>query len=220
MMNDRLIAALSDINDEMIIDAAPGKQYGQSGSVRQSEFYYKKVFDAPIKTDADKYNYYKSSRRLAEILVKRGEYEEGLKTALEATEKMEKWGGYSPKDLVILLKTIGCCQLNLGRDKEAAGNYATAYGKYRELLEDTVTVRELNDAIMATDDIALDYINMSRYDEALHWVDIADTLMKQRTELAPDYDVPLIQEYQARVTLRRAIALQGQPLRTDGRREH
>ena len=37
MMNDRLIAAVSDINDEMIIDAAPGKQYGQSGSVRQSE---------------------------------------------------------------------------------------------------------------------------------------------------------------------------------------
>ncbi len=186
-----------------------GVAYNYLGSVRQSEFYYKKVFDAPIKTDADKYNYYKSSRRLAEILVKRGEYEEGLKTALEATEKMEKWGGYSPKDLAILLKTIGCCQLYLGRDKEAAGNYATAYGKYRELLEDTVTVRELNDAIMATDDIALDYINMSRYDEALHWVDIADTLMKQRTELAPDYDVPLIQEYQARVTLRRAIALQG-----------
>ena len=186
-----------------------GVAYNYLGSVRQSEFYYKKVFNAPIKTDADKYNYYKASRRLAEILVKRGEYEEGLKTALEATEKMEKWGGYSPKDLAILLKTIGCCQLNLGRDKEAASNYATAYGKYRELLEDSVTVRELNDAIMATNDIALDYINISRYDEALHWVDIADTLMKRRTELAPDYDVPLIQENQARVTLRRAIALQG-----------
>lgn len=43
MINDRLIAALSEIDDEMIIDAAPGRQYGQTGfagqpvSVSQSE---------------------------------------------------------------------------------------------------------------------------------------------------------------------------------------
>ena len=108
-----------------------GVAYNYMGSVRKSEFYYKKVFNASIKTDADKYNYYKASRRLAEILVKRGEYEEAMSIALEAVDMMEEWGGYSPKDLAILLKTIGCCQLNLGRVKEAAGNYATAYGKYR-----------------------------------------------------------------------------------------
>lgn len=186
-----------------------GVAYNYLGSVRKSEFYYKKVFNAPIKTDADKYNYYKSSRRLSEILVKRGEYEEGLGIALEAVGKMEEWGGYSPKDLAILLKTIGCCQLNLGRFKEAAGNYATSYGQYAQLLADSATVRDLNDAIMATDDMALDYINVGRYDEALHWADTADTLLKRRTNLAPDYDVPLVQENQARVNLRRAIALQG-----------
>ena len=186
-----------------------GVAYNYMGSVRKSEFYYKKVFNASIKTDADKYNYYKASRRLAEILVKRGEYEEAMSIALEAVDMMEEWGGYSPKDLAILLKTIGCCQLNLGRVKEAAGNYATAYGKYRKLLEDTVTVRELNDAIMATDDIALDYINAGLFEEALHWTDVTDTLMKQRRDLAPDYDVPNLQKYTAIVTIRRAIALQG-----------
>ena len=186
-----------------------GVAYNYLGSVRKSEFYYKKVVSAPIKTDADKYNYYKSSRRLSEILVKRGEYDEALSIALEAVDKMEEWGGYSPKDLAILLKTIGCCQLNLGQLKEAASNYASSCQKFMLPLADTVTVRDLNEAIMATEEIALDYINVSRFDEALHWADVADSLMTQRTELAPDYDIANLQKYGSRVTIRKAIALQG-----------
>ena len=40
MINDRLIAALGEIDDEMIIDAAPGRQYGQTGFAGQSVSVY------------------------------------------------------------------------------------------------------------------------------------------------------------------------------------
>ena len=186
-----------------------GVAYNYLGSVRKSEFYYKKVVSAPIKTDADKYNYYKASRRLSEILVKRGEYDEALSIALEAVDKMEEWGGYSPKDLAILLKTIGCCQLNLGQIKEAAGNYATSYEKFILPLADTVTVRDINEAIMATEEFAIDYINVDRFNEALYWANVADSLMEKRIELAPDYDIDNLQKYGSRVSIRKAIALQG-----------
>ncbi len=179
------------------------------GQLRQAEFYYKKVMTADIKTDKDRNIYFKSARRLAEILVKRGEYEDGLRVAMEAVGNMEQWGGYSPKDHAIMLKTIGCCQINLGRSREAATNYETAYRDYLQLLAGSDTVRQLNDVIMGTGDITLDHINTHHFNEALMWIARADSVMKLRIEAAPDYNTGLIDEYQTRTNINRAIALQG-----------
>ena len=179
------------------------------GQQRQAEYYYKKVMDADIHTDHDKNIYFKSVRRLAEILVKRGEYEDGIRVAMEAVKKGEEWGDNSPKDHAIMLKAIGCCQLNLGHINEAAKSYETAYQDYLKLLAGNDTIRQLNDAIMGTDDIAIDHLNTQHFAEALMWAERADTLLQQRIKAAPTYRQDLIDEYQARLTINRAIALQG-----------
>ena len=179
------------------------------GQQRQAEYYYRKVMDADIRTDHDKNIYFKSVRRLAEILVKRGEYEDGLRVAMEAVNKGEEWGDDSPKDRAIMLKAIGCCQLHLGHINEAANSYETAYHDYLQLLADNDTIRQLNDAIMGADDIAIDYINTHHYSEALMWAERADTLLQQRIKAGPDYRTDLIDEYQAHINVNRAIALQG-----------
>lgn len=179
------------------------------GQQRQAEYYYKKVMDADIHTDHDKNIYFKSVRRLAEILVKRGEYEDGIRVAMEAVNKGEEWGDNSPKDHAIMLKAIGCCQLNLGHINEAAKSYETAYQDYLKLLVGNDTIRQLNDAIMGANDITLDYINTRHFAEALMWTERADTIMQQRIKVAPNYRTDLIDEYQGRITINRAIALQG-----------
>ena len=179
------------------------------GQQRQAEYYYRKVMDANIRSDHDKNIYFKSVRRLAEILVKRGEYEDGLRVAMDAVNKGEEWGDNSPKDRAIMLKAIGCCQLHLGHIKEAAHSYETAYHDYLQLLADNDTIRQLNDAIMGANDITLDYINTRHFAEALMWTERADTIMQQRIKVAPNYRTDLIDEYQGRITINRAIALQG-----------
>ena len=51
-----------------------GVAYNHMGQMRNAEMYYQKVMDANIDNDRDKLSYIKSARRLAELLVKRGEF--------------------------------------------------------------------------------------------------------------------------------------------------
>jgi signal transduction histidine kinase len=129
--------------------------------------------------------------------------------AVPAVERLKEWGGYSSKDLAILFYTIGCCQLNLGRKQEAANNYADAYQQYTQQIDASPTVHEINDAIVGTDNMALDYIKVRDFESAYQWVLRADSFLQRRFAESPDYHPELLDEYQARITLHLAIALQG-----------
>ena len=186
-----------------------GVGYNNLGNTQQAEHYYKKVINADIKSEQDRYNYNKSARRLAELLVRKGDFEEALRVAVPAVERLKEWGGYSSKDLAILFYTIGCCQLNLGRKQEAANNYADAYQQYTQQIDASPTVHEINDAIVGTDNMALDYIKVRDFVSAYQWVLRADSFLQRRFAESPDYHPELLDEYQARITLHLAIALQG-----------
>ena len=186
-----------------------GVGYNNLGNTQQAEHYYKKVINADIKSEQDRYNYNKSARRLAELLVRKGDFEEALRVAVPAVERLKEWGGYSSKDLAILFYTIGCCQLNLGRKQEAANNYADAYQQYTQQRDASPTVHEINDAIVGTDNMALDYIKVRDFESAYQWVLRADSFLQRRFAESPDYHPELLDEYQARITLHLAIALQG-----------
>ena len=186
-----------------------GVGYNNLGNTQQAEHYYKKVINADIKSEQDRYNYNKSARRLAELLVRKGDFEEALRVAVPAVERLKEWGGYSSKDLAILFYTIGCCQLNLGRKQEAANNYADAYQQYTQQIDASPTVHEINDAIVGTDNMALDYIKVRDFESAYQWVLRADSFLQRRFAESPDYHPELLDEYQARITLHLAIALQG-----------
>ena len=186
-----------------------GVAYNHLGQTRNAEMYYQKVMDANINNDRDKLSYIKSARRLAELLVKRGEFEDGLRVALTGVEKMKEWDNYSPKDVAISLNTIGRCQLNLGRFKEAAESYERAYQYYLKQIAEGASTLDQNEAIIGTDQISLDYINARMFAEAQVWTERTDSLVNLRIKLTPDVYAESIDEYRGRIALHRAIALQG-----------
>ena len=186
-----------------------GVGYNNLGKVRSAEYYYRKVVDAKIETDKDLYYYNKSVRRLAELLVRRGEYEEALRVAMPAIDRLRSSEDYSEKDMAILLNTIGCCQLNLGRLTEAAKNYESARQRLLELAAKDPSQRNLDDAIMAVDDIALSYINTHHYSEAQKWTAVTDSLMTVRLQNVTEDRRKLVEEYRGRVALHRMLVLQG-----------
>lgn len=186
-----------------------GVGYNNLGKVRSAEYYYRKVVDAKIETDKDLYYYNKSVRRLAELLVRRGEYEEALRVAMPAIDRLRSSEDYSEKDMAILLNTIGCCQLNLGRLTEAAKNYESARQRLLELAAKDPSQRNLDDAIMAVDDIALSYIKTHHYSEAQKWTAVTDSLMAVRLQNVTEDRRKLVEEYRGRVALHRMLVLQG-----------
>lgn len=186
-----------------------GVGYNNLGKVRSAEYYYRKVVDAKIETDKDLYYYNKSVRRLAELLVRRGEYEEALRVAMPAIDRLRASEDYSEKDMAILLNTIGCCQLNLGRLTEAAQNYESARQRLLELAAKDPSQRDLDDAIMVMDDIALSYINAHHYSEAQKWTAVTDSLMAVRLQNVTEDRRKLVEEYRGRVALHRMLVLQG-----------
>ena len=186
-----------------------GVGYNNLGKVRSAEYYYRKVVDAKIETDKDLYYYNKSVRRLAELLVRRGEYEEALRVAMPAIDRLRSSEDYSEKDMAILLNTIGCCQLNLGRLTEAAQNYESARQRLLELAAKDPSQRNLDDAIMAVDDIALSYIKTHHYSEAQKWTAVTDSLMAVRLQNVTEDRRKLVEEYRGRVALHRMLVLQG-----------
>ena len=186
-----------------------GVGYNNLGKVRSAEYYYRKVVDAKIETDKDLYYYNKSVRRLAELLVRRGEYEEALRVAMPAIGRLRSSEDYSEKDMAILLNTIGCCQLNLGRLTEAAKNYESSRQRLLELAAKDPSQRNLDDAIMAVDDIALSYIKTHHYSEAQKWTAVTDSLMTVRLQNVTEDRRKLVEEYRGRVALHRMLVLQG-----------
>ena len=186
-----------------------GVGYNNLGKVRSAEYYYRKVVDAKIETDKDLYYYNKSVRRLAELLVRRGEYEEALRVAMPAIDRLRSSEDYSEKDMAILLNTIGCCQLNLGRLTEAAQNYESARQRLLELAAKDPSQRNLDDAIMTVDDIALSYIKTHHYSEAQKWTAVTDSLMAVRLQNVTEDRRKLVEEYRGRVALHRMLVLQG-----------
>ena len=186
-----------------------GVGYNNLGKVRSAEYYYRKVVDAKIETDKDLYYYNKSVRRLAELLVRRGEYEEALRVAMPAIDRLRSSEDYSEKDMAILLNTIGCCQLNLGRLTEAAKNYESSRQRLLELAAKDPSQRNLDDAIMAVDDIALSYIKTHHYSEAQKWTAVTDSLMAVRLQNVTEDRRKLVEEYRGRVALHRMLVLQG-----------
>ena len=186
-----------------------GVGYNNLGKVRSAEYYYRKVVDTKIETDKDLYYYNKSVRRLAELLVRRGEYEEALRVAMPAIDRLRSSEDYSEKDMAILLNTIGCCQLNLGRLTEAAKNYESSRQRLLELAAKDPSQRNLDDAIMAVDDIALSYIKTHHYSEAQQWTAVTDSLMAVRLQNVTEDRRKLVEEYRGRVALHRMLVLQG-----------
>ena len=185
-----------------------GVAYYRQAQYRTSEFYYKKVIDGKIETAQDSMAYVKSARRLSELLLVKGDYEGALRVAMPAVKKLQETGYGSDIDYAILLNNIGCCQLNLGHGEEAQESFYSAREYFVNRWSTDSTARGLQEAVIGTVYTSLAYINTRRFDEAVYWIDRTEMLLGLYSE-KPDARREYFDEYQGRIEIMRAVAMQG-----------
>ena len=185
-----------------------GVAYYRQGQYRKSEQYYWKALENKAKGDEDMLSYNKVARRLSELLLVRGDYEGSLRVAIPAVKKMDQTGIGSDIDYAILLNNIGCCQLNLGQDKEANESFLIARGHYANRWQSDSTSRGFQEAVIGTVYTSLAYINMRRYAESIYWIDRTEMLLNKYRQ-RPDARSEYFDEYQGRIEIMRAVAYQG-----------
>ena len=185
-----------------------GVAYYHEGRYRLAELYYTRAVECEVKTSEDQLSYNKCARRLSELLLVKGDYEGALRVAIPAVKKMDETGIGSDIDYAILLNNIGCCQLNLGQDKEAKESFLTARGHYANRWQSDSTSRGFQEAVLGTVYTSLAYINMRRYAESIYWIDRTEMLLDKYRQ-RPDARVEYFDEYQGRIEIMRAVAMQG-----------
>ena len=185
-----------------------GVAYYHQGQYRMSEVCYKRALECEVKTDQDQLCYNKVVRRLSELLLVKGDYEGSLRVAIPAIARMDKTGIGSDIDYAILLNNIGCCQLNLGQDVEAKKSFYSARDHYTNRWKTDVTSRGYQEAVLGTVYTSMAYINTRRYAESIYWIDRTEMLL-EKYRLQDDARVEYFDEYQGRIYIMRAVALQG-----------
>ena len=185
-----------------------GVGYYHQGQYRMAEICYKKALECEVKDDHDQLCYNKVARRLSELLLVKGDYEGSLRVAIPAVARMDKTGIGSDIDYAILLNNIGCCQLNLGQDAEAQKSFYTARDHYANRWQTDKTSRGFQEAVLGTVYTSMAYINTRRYAESIYWIDRTEMLLdkyRQRDDARVEY----FDEYQGRIEIMRAVAMQG-----------
>lgn len=200
---------------EMVGDLSPldanrwrGTSYYRQGQYNMAEVCYRKAMDCKVENQADQQSYNKCARRLSELLLIKGDYEGSLRVAIPAVKKMDESGIGSDIDYAILLNNIGCCQLNLGQDKEANESFLRAREHYANRWQSDTTSRGFQEAVIGTVYTSMAYINTRRYEESIYWIDRTEMLLNNyRTR--SDARVEYFDEYQGRIEIMRAVAQQG-----------
>ena len=185
-----------------------GVAYYHQGQYSMAEVCYKKALECEVKDDHDQLCYNKVARRLSELLLVKGDYEGSLRVAIPAIARMDKTGIGSDIDYAILLNNIGCCQLNLGQDAEAQKSFYTARGHYANRWQTDSTSRGFQEAVLGTVYTSMAYINTRRYSESIYWIDRTEMLLNKYRQ-RDDARVEYFDEYQGRIEIMRAVAMQG-----------
>ena len=213
MQYDRMLAlvdSFEETGDINKLDAYRwrGTYYYHQNQYRTAEVCYHKALDCEVKTDFDQVCYNKVVRRMSELLVVRGDYDGALQIAIPAIERMAKTGIGSDVDYAILYNNMGVCQLNLGQEKEAKESFLKARDKYAKRCETDTTSRGYQEAVLGTVYTSLAYINTRRYEESIYWIDRTEMLLDKYRQLL-DARKQYFDEYQGRIEIMRATALQG-----------
>ncbi len=210
---DRMLVLVDSFEREGDISALNanrwrGVAYYRQGQYRMAELCYRKALESDIKTSSDQLSYNKVARRLSELLLIKGDFEGSLRIAIPAVAKMKKAGIGSDIDYAILLNNIGICQLHLGRDEDAKENFITAREHYANRWQSDSTSRGFQEAVLGTVYTSQAYINTRRYTESIYWIDRTEMLLDLYRKCS-DARKEYFDEYQGRIEIMRAIALEG-----------
>ena len=185
-----------------------GAYYYHQNQYRTAEVCFRTALNHKVNSDYDQLVYNKVVRRLSELLVVRGDYEGALQIAVPAISQMDKTGIGSDIDYAILFNNIGVCQLNLRQEKEAKESFDKARERYARRCKTDSTSRGFQECVQGTVYTSLAYIHTRHYKESIYWIDRTETLLnkyRQQKDARKQY----FDEYQGRIEIMRATALQG-----------
>ena len=179
--------------------------------MRMAEFYWKASLEAAEKSTSEESLdlYAKSASRLTNLLSVRGDYENALKIAIPAAQRLEELKCDSTSDYVNLLIYIGCCQAGLGDLGESTEDgFDRAYKIHLENIEKNHTDESYKDAIAGLINIAYACNFTKNYKTALNWVSHFGELLGEYEQL-PSTDCDYVDKQVARFDIYKAIALEG-----------
>ncbi len=185
-----------------------GYAYSRKRQMRLAENYWQKAIDLPRQTMEDNEYYAKSANRLSGQLLLKSEYEATMRIAIPAMQMMEKEGLDDCDDYAYLLTTIGCCQLNLKRETEAAVSFAKAEEKYIHIINNDNNIKNYTSAIIGVITITENYLQQKHFAEANAWTRHFEDLLERYKKL-PNAKPEFIDKQWARLNLYRACALEG-----------
>lgn len=185
-----------------------GYAYSRQQKIRLAESNWQRAIATEIHTDEDMEYYAKSANRLAGSLLLKGEYEQTMKVAVPAMEKMQEAELNQSADYACLLVSVGCCQLQLGVPNEATRYFDQAYQLFLTLITQEPIHAHFTSAIVGVITITDNYLLQKRYEEAYRWSEHFSELIAQY-RLLPNSDERFIDKQQTRLDLYRASALEG-----------
>lgn len=188
-----------------------GYAYDRMMQKRMAELYWKRGLTAVenLTDDEDIRVYAGIAHRLAGLKYLWGEYEEALKIAQPAIDRLEKLGCDSTSEYTNLLIYAGCCQSRHGLSEQATNSsFNRAYDLHLDYIKRHPYATSYRDAIVGVISISYNYIEIHDYEKALIWLDRMAQLIRgyePAKDARPDY----AEKQWARYYIYRAITLEG-----------
>lgn len=209
---DRMITMVDSLESEgdiREIDAnlKRGWAYHKMRKFNKAEEYYNKVLTSNISTVFEQETYEDAAAYLADLYYIKHDYEGALHVAVPLMHQIEERGCQSDDAMILLLTSIGRCQMKLDRVGEAAVTFEKAYQRNLQAIKADSTRSSLRNAIVHTANIGIRFLNAKSFSSANMWLDRTETLLDQ---LAVRFhgEETFVTEYRARLHIYRAYALE------------
>jgi len=172
-----------------------------------AETYYKTVLEASESKSGDKKLKQKAAGYYADMLYIKHDYEGALRVAVPMVQQLEESPDENREAIVLLLSTIGRCQMKLNRQKEAAETFQKDYEYNLKMAEADSSGYMLKNAIVHTANVAIRYLNIDSFPQAHLWLERTQALL-DRYSSHPNTIKPFVEEYHARMNIYNAYTLQ------------
>ena len=172
------------------------------GEERESFEYMEKICERCSQTGEEPWVYTTAAIMLSSYYQANEKYEEALRIAVPAVEKLEQSTVVSPLHLCLILTTIGNCQMNLKLKDDAEKNFEKVYlytKKYQAETKDNAS----SDILTMMTNIVIDYSDTPMLGIRQKWIERADSVLTWYKSL-PDADSIEIDEMEGKLSFEKA----------------
>ena len=188
-----------------------GYAYDRMMQKRMAELYWKTGIAAVENStdDEDVRVYAGIANRLTGLLSTWTEFEDALKVAIPATERLKSLGRDTTSEYTNMLIYIGCSQSRLGLSDDKTDNrLEEAYSAHIYNIHKHPNAISFRDAIVGVINISYNYLEIADYKKAVLWLERLNQLIdgyEKQADARPDYS----NKQRARYNIYLARALEG-----------